>query len=78
MLEYIFTNYNTIINQDTDRKYKGEEGNPVEGIAIQVEDKQCQGESGGNCQHYHKRFAPAEKDKNENSNAKYCNSHVEK
>ena len=45
MPDDIFNHHNGIIDQDADRENQGKQGDPIESVAVEIEDQQSKGES---------------------------------
>ncbi len=66
-----------VVDEDADREDQGEEGDAVEGVAVEVEDQQGQGEGRGDRQHDDDRLAPAEEEQDQEGHAEDGDAHVQ-
>ena len=73
----VFNDDDGVVHEDADREDQGEERDAVERVSIKVEHEQGERERRGDGEEHDERFAPAEKQKDEDCHAEDGDAHVE-
>ena len=56
----VLHHHDGIVDQDADGEYEGKEGDPVQGVAVEIGDEDGEGQGHRNGDTHHDRFPPAE------------------
>ncbi len=77
MADDVFHHHDGVVHQDADGEDQREERDAVERVAVEIEDQQRQRQRAGNGDANDHRFAPAEREKDQQRHANDGDAHVE-
>ena len=77
MTNDVFDHDDGIIDQNAYGENQGKQGDPVEGITVEIEYQKGEGQGRRDGKHDHQGFAPAQKDEDQNGHAEYGDAHVQ-
>ena len=77
MPDHVFHDHDGVVHQDADGEDEGEQGDPVQGVAVEVEDGQRQGQGHGDGQGHDAGFPVTQGEPDEHRHGKNGDQHVE-